>query len=152
MYAGIQDFPQSHARHFDPRSVDQRQNHSEKEISEIAISLREVKKNYISMPTRQIVITNWEDLDCLIFSYILICTLLFFFFNMEQVPPNIQALDILEDEKSVKEKPGPCDQLCSKCISFIIPNILKSVTCTSSNSNDSVNDSFTLSSDNVAHI
>lgn len=44
MYAGIQDFPQSHARHFDPRSVDQRQNHSEKEISEIAISLREVKK------------------------------------------------------------------------------------------------------------
>ena len=30
--------------------------------------------------------------------------------------------------------------------------ILKSVTCTSSNSNDSVNDSFTLCSDNIAHI
>lgn len=71
---------------------------------------------------------------------------------MEQVSPNIQALDILEEEKPVKEKPGPCDQLCSKCISFTIPNILKSVTCTSSNSNDSVNDSFTLSSDNIAHI
>nr|XP_022331745.1 uncharacterized protein LOC111129583 [Crassostrea virginica] len=108
-YAGIQDFPQLHAHYFDPRSVDQRQNHSEKEISEIAISLREVS-------------------------------------------PNIQALDILEEEKPVKEKPGPCDQLCSKCISFTIPNILKSVTCTSSNSNDSVNDSFTLSSDNIAHI
>ena len=147
----MQDFSQSHAHYFDPRSVDQRQNHSEKEISEIAISLREVKKKYISMPTKQIVIANWEDLDCLIFSYILICTLINFFWHMEQVSPNIQALDILEEEKPVKEKPGPCDQLCSKCISFTIPNILKSVTCTSSNSNDSVNDSFTLSSDNIAH-
>ena len=59
-------------------SVDQTQSHSKKEISEIAISVREVQKLYISMPTRQIVIANWEDLDCLIFSYILICKLNFF--------------------------------------------------------------------------
>ena len=76
---------------------------------------------------------------------------IFIFFKQSfQISPNIQALDILEVQKPVqKDSGGDCDQPCSKCTAFTIPNMLNNIQ--SSNANNSVN-LCTLSNDNIAHI